>query len=123
MSNKSTWEALIGALGSSFLASLCCLSPLLIATLGLGGAWSSYSTVFEPYRPYMIVFVGSLLGYSFYKLYIKPPPCGVGVACISPKILLIQRVMFWIIVAVSFALITFPWYSGLLFEVLGKGWR
>ncbi|MBS0271192.1 MAG: mercury transporter MerT [Proteobacteria bacterium] len=114
MSNKSTWGALIGALGSSFLASLCCLGPLLIATLGAGGAWASYSTVFEPYRPYMIIFVGLALCYSFYKLYIKPPPCGVGAACISPKMLLIQRGIFWIIVAVSFALITFPWYAGLI---------
>lgn len=118
MSNKSTWGALIGALGSSFLASLCCLSPLLIATLGAGGAWASYSTFFEPYRPYMIAFVMLLFGYSFYKLYIKPPPCGVGASCISLKMLLIQRGLFWIIVAISIALIAFPWYSGLLVKIL-----
>ena len=112
MNNKSTWGALLGAIGSSFLASLCCLGPLLIVSLGAGGAWASYTTLFEPYRPYMMAFVGLLLCYSFYKLYIKPPPCGVGGACVSPKLLFIQRVLFWIIAATSIAFLTFPWYVG-----------
>jgi len=112
MINKSTWGALIGALGSSFLASVCCIGPLLLVALGAGGAWASYVTFFESYRPYMIGFVALLFCYSFYKLYIKPPPCGVGHACISSRMLLIQRWVFWIIVVISIALIAFPWYSG-----------
>ncbi|MBY0273316.1 MAG: mercury transporter MerT [Alphaproteobacteria bacterium] len=118
MKNKSIWGTLIGALGSSFLASLCCIGPWLILTVGIGGTWATYIGFFEPYRPYMIVFVMLLFGYSFYKLYMKPPPCGVGAACISPKVLFIQRGIFWIIVVISIALLAFPWYSGLLFKIL-----
>ena len=118
MKNKSIWGALIGALGSSFLASLCCLGPLLIATLGAGGAWASYIGIFELYRPYMIAIVIFLFGYSFYKLYIKPPACGIGAACISPKVLFIQRGIFWIIVVISIALLAFPWYSGFILGVI-----
>ena len=40
MNNKSTWGAFIGTLGSSFLATLCCMGPLLVPILGAGAAWS-----------------------------------------------------------------------------------
>ena len=118
MINKSTWGALIGALGSSFLASLCCIGPLLLVAFGVGGAGASYVTFFAPYRSYIIVFVILSLGYSFYKLYIKSPSCGVGAICISPKMLFIQRGIFWIITILSIALLTLPWYSSLLVKVL-----
>lgn len=118
MNNKSTWGALLSAVGTSFLASLCCLGPLLIVSLGAGGAWASYTTFFEPYRPYMMGLVGILLCYSFYKLYIKPPTCGIGGACISPKMLLIQRALFWIITAISIAFLTFPWYSEFILRMI-----
>lgn len=118
MNTKSNWGALLGAVGTSFLASLCCLGPLLIVSLGAGGAWASYTTFFEPYRPYLMVFVGLLLSYSFYKLYIKPPVCGIGGACVSPKMLLIQRISFWAISVISIAFLAFPWYSGFVLKMI-----
>jgi mercuric ion transport protein len=118
MKNKSIWGTLIGALGSSFLASLCCIGPWLVIILGSGGIWTSYIGIFEPYHPYMIVFVMLLFGYSFYKLYIKPPVCVIGAICISPRMLIIQRVMFWIILAISIVLLAFPWYSAFILGVI-----
>lgn len=120
MINKFTWGSLIVALGTSFLASVCCvccIGPLLFA-LGVGGVGTGYITLFAPYRPYIIMLVVLSLGYSFYKLYIKPPPCGVGYTCISSKTLSIQRGIFWIISIISIALLAFPWYSSLLVKIL-----
>lgn len=105
MINKFTWGALIGALGASFLASICCIGPLLLVTLGVGGA--GYITFFAPYRPYIIVLVVLSLSYLFYKLYITPPHCGFEASCISPKKLSIQRWIFWIITILSITLLYF----------------
>lgn len=111
MSNKSGWGSITGALGASLLASLCCIGPLIIVSLGAGGVWASYAFIFEPYRPYLIALVAVLFGYAYYKLYINPPPCGIEAGCISPRMFFIQRVIFWIILAISIALITFPYYA------------
>lgn len=107
MINKSTLGAIIGALGASFVAALCC-SPLLIAFFGIGSALLSYISFFAIYRSYFIVIVVLLLGYSFYKLYMKPPPCGVDASCISPKMLSTQRWLFWITTIISIALLSIP---------------
>ena len=118
MISKSIWGALIGALGSSFLASLCCIGPLLVIALGVGGTGATYVTFFAPYRPYIIVLVVLSLGYSFYKLYIKPPSYEVDATCISPKMCFIQRGIFWIIAILSVLLLAFPWYSDFLVMIL-----
>lgn len=122
MNNKLTWAALTGALGSSFLAffvTLCCGGPvLLLLALGIGGVWASYFTFFEPYLPYIFALIFCLYGYSFYKLYINPPPCGEGSGCISQKMLFYQRLIFWVILTISIVLLAFPWYAHLLTRFL-----
>lgn len=101
MINKSNWWILIGALLSSFLASFCCVGPLIIAALGAGSIGISDITFFAPYRPYILIFVGVTLSYSFYKLYLKSPSCGEGKTCVLPKILFIQRLIFWVMGLIS----------------------
>lgn len=120
MIHKFTWGALIGALGASFLASVCCIGPLLLVALGVGGAGAGYLTFFAPYRPYIIVLVVLSLGYSYYKLYINPSPspCEIGFTCTVPKMLFFQRVIFWIITILSIVLLALPWYSSLLVKIL-----
>ena len=41
---------------AALLASTCCLGPLVLVTLGFGGAWIGNLTALEPYRP---VFLGA----------------------------------------------------------------
>ena len=48
MNMKPTlWASAFAAVG----ASLCCVAPLVLVSLGLGGAWLSTLTQLEPYRP------------------------------------------------------------------------
>lgn len=106
MHNKSIWTAFISALVSSFLASLCCIGPLLVVVLGAGGAWASYSAFFAPYRPYMITLMGLSLCYSFYTLYLKSPAYEVENGCVRSRVYFIQKLIFWIITAASIILIS-----------------
>ncbi len=115
MSNKSTWLTFLGALGTSLTAGLCCIGPLVVVSLGLGGAWLSAVNVFTPYRNYLIVLTLVMLGYSFFRLYIKPPACGEGEGCILPRTLVLQRTLFWIITILALSFMTFPWYEDLIF--------
>ena len=73
-----------GAIGSAIAASVCCLGPLLLAVLGLGGG--ALFVKFAPYRPLFAVMTVLFLGGAFYLSYRRSPSdeCEPGSACASP---------------------------------------
>jgi len=70
-------KGLFAALGlaGAFLASACCIVPLVFVTLGISGAWIGNLTALEPYKPLTsgiaIVFIG--LGLSLIFLGYRLP--------------------------------------------------
>ena len=69
--------------GRGFGASACCVGPLLLLSLGIGGAWIGHLTALEPYRPVFIVLTVLFLGLAFWKLYIMPRSCTIKDQCIA----------------------------------------
>ena len=67
-SKRNVW-GVIGAIGAATVASACCIVPLLLVSLGVGGAWMSYLTALVPYRPLFIVLAASALVFAFYREY------------------------------------------------------
>ncbi|MEP0546362.1 MAG: mercuric transporter MerT family protein [Rhodothermales bacterium] len=51
------------ALGAAVAASACCTIPLLLVSLGVGGAWVGSLAAFEPYRPLFVAVAVLALGY------------------------------------------------------------
>lgn len=47
--NSPRWALLTGA-AAALGASLCCVVPLVLASLGISGAWLASLTALEPYR-------------------------------------------------------------------------
>ena len=70
-----------GAVGSAIGASVCCLGPLLVAVLGLGGG--ALFVKFAPYRPLFASMTVLFLGGAFYLAYRRSPSeeCEPGSAC------------------------------------------
>ena len=56
----------LGGVAAAFLASLCCIGPLLFVTLGIGAGLAS---TFEPLRPIFGVLMLALLGAGFWAVY------------------------------------------------------
>ena len=110
--NGSMIAAVLAAIG----ASLCCIGPLVLLALGIGGAWISYLTALEPYRPLFIGVTLLFLGLAFRKLYLVPQPCAPGDACAAPATQRNQRIIFWIVAVLLIALLTFPYYGLAFFE-------
>jgi len=110
--NGSMIAAALAAIG----ASLCCIGPLVLLALGIGGAWISYLTALEPYRPIFIGIALIFLGLAFRKIYLVPQPCAPDDACAVPAVRRNQRVIFWIVAALLVALLTFPYYGLVFFE-------
>nr|WP_256442085.1 mercuric transporter MerT family protein [Acidithiobacillus ferriphilus] len=52
-----------------FLASACCVLPLLLIVAGVGGAWMANLRILDPYAPYLDVIVLMFLGYAHIQNY------------------------------------------------------
>jgi len=96
-------------------ASVCCVVPLVLLALGIGGTWISYLTALEPYRPIFIGITLVFLFLAFRKLYLNPRRCVPGDVCAIPATLRNQRIIFWIVTTILLVLLTFPYYGQLLF--------
>ena len=108
--------ALVGGVLAAIGASLCCVAPLVLVSLGVGGAWIGSLTALEPYRP---IFVGVTLVFLFLawrRLYRRREQCAPGSACAVPATLRNQRRIFWVVTVFVLGLITFPWWGLLLIE-------
>ena len=107
----SLFAAILAAIG----ASVCCVGPLVLLALGIGGAWVVNLTALEPYRP---IFVGVTLlffGLAFRRLYLAPLVCGAGTACADPLTLRRQRIVLWVVSVLMLGLLAVPWVAPLLY--------
>lgn len=66
-SDRTQRWGLAAALGAAFAASACCTLPLLLAAVGIGGAFASSLAVLEPYRPVFVVLSVAALGFAFWR--------------------------------------------------------
>lgn len=111
--------ASLGAVGAAFLASLCCVGPLLFVTLGVGAGLAS---TFEPLRPLFTAVTIGLLGLGFYVVYGKrqaavagtDPASAPDASCAVPGSRTRDRALFWVATVVALILLTFPQWSKLL---------
>lgn len=97
----------VGGVLGALAASSCCIVPLILFSLGIGGAWISNLTALAPYKPMFVAATTGLLGYGFYLVYWKPrQTCSDGAACARPIPNHLVRLALWIAtltVAVAFA--------------------
>jgi mercuric ion transport protein len=106
----------VGSVISAFIASACCIGPLVFALLGLGGA--GLLVKFEPYRPYFIAATVALLGTGFYFTYRKPktagPAGGPACDCPAPRTNRAGRIMLWVATVLVAAFLAFPYVAQVL---------
>ena len=102
----------IGSALAAFLASLCCLGPLLLGGIGLGVALAAS---FESLRPYFLVVTGLLLSVGFYLAYRKPATveaCADGTCTPnSGGVRKFAKPFLWIATVAVAALALFPVYG------------
>jgi mercuric ion transport protein len=98
----SMGAGLVSALG----ASACCVLPLSLVSLGLGGAWVSRLQGLERFAPAFIGVAVVSFAYAFYRLYLRRAPCAPANACDTARRR--QRIAFWATLVTAKALILFP---------------
>lgn len=108
LSNKGV----IGAIISAIVASACCIGPLVVLGLGLGGAWVGNLTILEPYRPIFMLITLAFLGYAFYRIYRKPAAekCEPGSYCSKPNSNKINKISLWTTTILILGLLASPYF-------------
>ena len=110
------WLALGGILGA--LASMsCCIVPLVLFSLGVGGAWIGNLTALSPYQPIFVVFTLVCLSVGYYRVYRKPKiACEEGSYCARPVSNTVVKTALWIATLFVTAALAFPYLTPYLLD-------
>ena len=114
-SKSSLVSSLIAGALAALGATACCFGPLLLVTLGVGGAWVSSLRALEAYQPLFVLLTLLFIGFAFHRLYIQPRRCAPDEVCAVPAVLKRQRIVFWLVVLVVAAMFAFPLYAPLFY--------
>jgi mercuric ion transport protein len=100
-----------GALGA-LAAMSCCIIPLVLFTLGIGGAWIGNMTALAPYQP---IFIGTTLVFlaaGYYLVYRRPRvACAEGEVCSRPLPRRGVKLALWVATALVGSAMAFPYVA------------
>jgi mercuric ion transport protein len=108
---RQAWLAAGGVLGA-LASSSCCIMPLVLFSLGLGGAWIGNLTALAPYQPIFVAITLGFLGAGFWLVYLRPKPaCTDREACARPLLSRIVRTSLWLATVLVTAALAFPYIA------------
>ncbi len=111
----------IGTFFSAALASACCIGPLILIGLGIGGL--GFAAALAEYRPYFMAVTFIFLGTGFYFAYRKPKEICADGSCAAPNRQRINKTFLWIASVFALTLMAFPYYSGAVFGGEKEGYE
>ena len=110
--DKLTKSTLIGGGVAALAASACCLGPLILVTVGVGGAWISTLTKLGPFRPLFIGVALLCMALAYRKIYRAPAAadCAPGSACALPQTNARNRILFWGVLLLVGIALAYPYF-------------
>lgn len=100
---------------AALLAGACCVAPLVLVSVGLGGAWLANFQLLEPYRPVFIGIALAALGFAGWRIYRPVAECRPGEACAVPRVRRGYRIGFWTVAALLLAMLGLPYVAPLVY--------
>ena len=107
-------SSMVAAALAAVGASACCAGPLILLSLGIGGAWIGNLTALEPYRPIFVALVAAFMVMAWRRLY-REPTCAPGDVCAIPEVAARQRTIFWVVLAMVCLMAASPWLLPFIF--------
>lgn len=105
----------IGSILGALAASSCCVIPLMLLSLGIGGAWIGNLTALAAYKPLFVTATAAVLGYGYYLVYWKPKrACADDAACARPIPNRLVQFALWIATLLVLADFAFDYFAPLL---------
>ena len=87
----------LGAIG----ASICCVGPLVLVSLGIGGAWVASLTGLMPYRWIFLGAAAVAMVFAYRKIYRRTgvEASAPGTVCAIPQTARRYKILFWMVAA------------------------
>ena len=99
----------VGGILGALAASSCCILPLALFSLGIGGAWIGNLTALAPYQPIFVAVTIGILGYGYYLVYRRPKiACEAGAKCVRPLPNRVVKISLWIATVLILLATAFP---------------
>jgi mercuric ion transport protein len=110
------WTTVGGVFAAIGVCASCCLLPLALAVLGVGGAWVGGHKSFIPYKPVFVIVAARLLAYGFYVAYWRRnKACAAGAASTSCRPSRSARVGLWVATILAATSVLFDYLEPCLF--------
>ena len=116
--NAATKTTLAGGALAAIGASICCLGPLVLVSVGVSGAWISNLSALEPYRPVFIGIALAFMAFAYRKIFVTAPSaeaCEPGTLCAVPATNKVYKSLFWVVSALVLLALAFPYFIPLFY--------
>jgi mercuric ion transport protein len=101
-------------LAAALAASTCCVMPLTLGAMGLGGAWLSSLSLLAPYQMTFQVLAVLLLGAAFWTVYGRRVPTADGSACAAVPTQRFAKSALWLGALAVALVLSFGWWQRLI---------
>jgi mercuric ion transport protein len=104
----------VGAMLGALVASSCCVLPLLLAALGVGGAWVGFLPLLAPYSPLFFVLSSTCIAVGFWTILRRRRMVCEGAACGTPASRRLTQAALWAGLVILTAAASADWWARLL---------
>lgn len=106
----------LGAGGvAAVLTGTCCVVPLLLVSVGVGGAWLAHLRALAPYRWIFIGVAAIALAFAWKRIYRSAAECKPGEVCAVPAVRRGYRIAFWAVLLLLLFMAVFPYVAPLFY--------
>jgi len=111
---SARWTAAGSVIASLGICAACCLIPIILIVLGVGGAWAGRLAALAPFKWYFVAATAVLLGLGFYTVYFRSSRCTAGPQCTVCKTGRGVKVLLWTATVLAIAGLAFEKIEPLL---------
>ncbi len=106
---------LFSGLFTALLSTVCCIVPLVLLMLGIGGSWIANLTALEPYKPIFIGIAILFLAMAYWQIFLQKQDCEEGKICAVPENKKKYKIIFWITALIILSSSTITYWAPLFY--------
>ena len=112
---RDRWLAGGGVIGG-LLASACCVLPLALFSLGIGGAWIGQLTALAPYKPWFWAAGALFVAAGFVSAWRGRRACRINGGCPPPRWQRVTQALLGFAAVLLMLVAVWPWILPVLME-------
>ena len=110
--DRGSGVATAGSLLGALALTSCCILPLVLVSLGVGGVWIAQLTALYAYKWYTFTFAAGFIAWGFWKLRrAEAGECRDGTVCARSMNRRVMKASLWLASVVTLVAMIFPYVT------------